>query len=90
MFEADIHLGPLHISIVDIYKIITYKVFEPLVCCLKVIWGHPYKIKIVCSTECILLGCHHHGGVVLGSFHDTNDTGQVGSIQFGKSGSFEE
>ncbi len=37
--EADIHLRPLHTSILDIYK-----VFEPLVCCLKGIWAHPYTI----------------------------------------------
>ncbi len=29
----------LHASIVDIYK-----VFEPLVCCFKVIWLHPYTV----------------------------------------------
>ncbi len=40
MFEADIHLRLLHTSIVDIYK-----VFEPLVCCLKGIWVHPYTVK---------------------------------------------
>jgi hypothetical protein len=39
MFEADIHLRLLHTSILDIYK-----VFEPLVCCLKGIWLHPYTI----------------------------------------------
>ena len=38
MVEADIHLRPLQISILDIYK-----VFEPLVCCLKAIWVHPYR-----------------------------------------------
>ncbi len=38
MFEADIHLRPLHTSILDIYK-----VFELLVCCLKGIWLHPYR-----------------------------------------------
>jgi hypothetical protein len=37
MFDADIHLKPLHTSILDIYK-----VFEPLICCLKGIWLHPY------------------------------------------------
>jgi len=37
MVEADIHLKPLLKSILDIYK-----VFEPLVCCLKGIWVHPY------------------------------------------------
>jgi len=30
MFEAEIHLRPLQTSILDIYK-----VFQPLVCCLK-------------------------------------------------------
>ncbi len=37
MVEADIHLRPLHTSIVDISKM-----FELLVCCLKGIWVHPY------------------------------------------------
>ncbi len=39
MFEADIHLRPLHTSILDIYK-----VFTPLVCCLKGVWLHPYTV----------------------------------------------
>ncbi len=39
MFEADIHFRPLHTSTLDIYK-----VFEPLVCCLKGIWVPPYTI----------------------------------------------
>ena len=39
MVEANIHLGPLHTSILDIYI-----VFGLLVCCLKVIWVHPYTI----------------------------------------------
>jgi hypothetical protein len=39
MVEADIHLRPLHTSLLDIYK-----VFEPLVCCLKGISVHPYTI----------------------------------------------
>jgi hypothetical protein len=39
MFEADIHLRPLHTSILDVYK-----VSEPLVCCLKDIWVHPYTL----------------------------------------------
>jgi hypothetical protein len=38
-FEAEIHLKPLHTSILDMYK-----VFETLVCCLKGIWLHPYTI----------------------------------------------
>jgi hypothetical protein len=41
MFEADIHLRLLHTSILDIYK-----VFEPLVCCLKGIWLHPYTVTL--------------------------------------------
>ena len=39
MVEADIHLRLLHTSILDIYK-----VFEPLLCCLKGIRVHPYTI----------------------------------------------
>ncbi len=37
MFEADIHFRPLHTSTLDIYK-----VFEPLVYCLKGICVHTY------------------------------------------------
>jgi len=39
MVEADIHLSLLHTSILGIYK-----VFEPLVCCLKGMWVHPYTV----------------------------------------------
>jgi hypothetical protein len=39
MVEADIHLRPLHTSILDINK-----VFESLVRCLKAIWLHPYTV----------------------------------------------
>ncbi len=39
MVEADIHLRPLHTSMVDIWR-----VFEPLVCCLKGLWVHPYTV----------------------------------------------
>ncbi len=39
MVEADIHLRPLHTSIVGLYI-----VFEPLVCCLKGMWMHPYTV----------------------------------------------
>jgi hypothetical protein len=39
--EANIHLRLLHTSILDIYK-----VFEPLVCCLKGIWVHPYTVTL--------------------------------------------
>ena len=41
MIEADIHLQPLHTSI-----LVTYKVFETLVCCLNGIWLHPYTITL--------------------------------------------
>jgi hypothetical protein len=41
MFKADIHLRPLHTSILNIYK-----VFETLVWCLKGIWLHPYTITM--------------------------------------------
>ena len=41
MVEADTHLRPLHTSIED-----KYKVLEPLVCCLKGIWLHPYTVTL--------------------------------------------
>jgi hypothetical protein len=41
MFEAEIYLRLLCTSILDIYK-----VFEPLVCCLKGIWLHPYSFTL--------------------------------------------
>ncbi len=41
MVEADIHLRPLHIYIFGIYK-----VFEPLVCCLKGMLVHPYTVTL--------------------------------------------
>jgi hypothetical protein len=41
MVEADIHLRPLHTSILDIYK-----VFEPLVCFLNGIWVQPYTVTL--------------------------------------------
>ncbi len=41
MVEADIHFRLLHTSILDIYK-----VFELLVCCLKVIWLHPHTVTL--------------------------------------------
>ena len=37
--EADFHLSLLQTSILDIYK-----VFAPLVCCLKGVWVHPYTV----------------------------------------------
>ncbi len=42
MDEADVPLKLLHTSILDIYKVI-----EPLVCCLKGIWVHPYTVTPV-------------------------------------------
>ena len=41
MIEADIHLRPLHTSILVIYKL-----FETLVCCLNGIWLHPFTITL--------------------------------------------
>ncbi len=41
MVEADIHLRPLHTSILDIYK-----EFETIVCCLKGIWVHTYSVTL--------------------------------------------
>jgi hypothetical protein len=41
MVEANTHLRPLHISIFGISK-----VFEPLVCCLKGMWVHPYAVTL--------------------------------------------
>ncbi len=41
MFEASIYLRLLHTFILDIYK-----VFEPLVCCLKGIRLHPYTVTL--------------------------------------------
>ena len=41
MFEADIHLRPLHTSMFDMYKM-----FEQLVCFCKGIWVHPYTITL--------------------------------------------
>ncbi len=53
MFEADMHSGPLHTSILDIYK-----VFEPLVCSLKGIWVHPYTVTPAkLAPDLGILGC---------------------------------
>ncbi len=41
MVEADIHLRLLDTSILDIYK-----VFEPLICCLKGVWMHPHTVTL--------------------------------------------
>ncbi len=63
MVEANIHLRPLHTSILDIYK-----VFEQLVYCLKRIWVHPYtvtlsepqiwEVRVTCGVEMMP---YHHG-----------------------------
>jgi hypothetical protein len=39
MAAADFYLRPLHTSILGIHK-----VFQPLACCLKGIWVHPYTV----------------------------------------------
>ena len=41
MIEADINFSMLQTSIADICK-----VFDPLICCLKGIWVHPYTITM--------------------------------------------
>ena len=47
------HLRPIHTSIMDIFK-----VFEPLVCCLKAIWVHPYAITPAkLAPDLGILGC---------------------------------
>jgi hypothetical protein len=56
MFEADIiHFSPLHTSILGIYK-----VFEPLVCCLKGIWVHPYTVTLAKLAPDLGSQCHHN------------------------------
>ncbi len=54
MFEADIHLRLLHTSTVGIYK-----VFEPLVCCHKGIWLHPYTITPAKLAPDLGSQCHN-------------------------------
>ena len=52
MVEADIHLRPLHTSILGIYI-----VFEPLVCCLKGMWVDPYAVTLaMLALELGILG----------------------------------
>ncbi len=46
MVEVNIHLRSLHTSI-----LVTYKVFETLVCCLNGIWLHPYTITLAFMVE---------------------------------------
>jgi hypothetical protein len=53
MVEADVHLRLLHTSILDVYK-----VFEPLVCCLKGIWLHSYTFTLAKLAQD--LGSHGH------------------------------
>ncbi len=57
MVEADIHLRPLHTSILDIYK-----VFEPLVCCLKGKWLHPYTVTLAKSPPDLGIQVHLRSG----------------------------
>ena len=53
MFDADIHLRPLHTSILHIYK-----VFDSLVCFLKGIWVHPYRYTGQVGTRFGKSGSH--------------------------------
>ncbi len=53
MVNADIHLRPLHTSILDIYK-----VFETLVCCLKDIWLHPYTVTLAKVSRVLGIQVH--------------------------------
>ncbi len=56
MIEANIHLRPLHTTILDMCK-----VFEPSVCCLTEIWVHPYtdtlsepqiwEVRVTCGVK---------------------------------------
>jgi hypothetical protein len=57
MFEADIHLKLLHTSILDIYKM-----FEPLVCCLKGIWLHPYTVTPAMLATDLRIQVHLRNG----------------------------
>ena len=50
MVEADIHLRPLHTSILDIFK-----VSETLLCCLKGIWVHALIINILLLEEFVFV-----------------------------------
>ncbi len=52
--EADIHLRLLSTTILDIYK-----VFEPLVCCLKGIWVHPYTVTLAKLPPDLGSQCHN-------------------------------
>jgi hypothetical protein len=57
MVEADIHLKPLHTSILDMYK-----VFETLVCCLKGIWLHLYTITPAKFSQVLGIQVHLRSG----------------------------
>ncbi len=57
MVEADIHLKPLHTSILDMYK-----VFETLVCCLKDIWLHPYTVTLAKFSQVLGIQVHLTSG----------------------------
>ena len=57
MVEADIHLRPLHTYILDIYK-----VFESLVCCLKVICLQPSTVTPAKLTPDLGIQVHLRSG----------------------------
>ncbi len=57
MVEADIHLQPLHTSM-----LVMYKVFETLVCCLNGIWLHSYTITLATLTQDFGIQVHLRSG----------------------------
>jgi hypothetical protein len=57
MVEADIHLRPLHTSILD-----TYKVFMKLVCCLKEVCVHPSTITLAKLPPDLGIQVHSRSG----------------------------
>ncbi len=54
MFEADIHLRSLQTSILD-----THKIIDPLGCCLKEIWMHPYTVTLAMMAPSDLVSQGH-------------------------------
>jgi hypothetical protein len=58
MVEADIHLRPLHTSILDICK-----VFEPLACCIKGIWLHPDTVTLAKLPPDLGIQVHLRNGI---------------------------
>jgi hypothetical protein len=57
MFEADIHLRPLHTSILDINRM-----FQTLVCCVKVICLHPSTVTPAMLTPDLGIQVHLRSG----------------------------